>query len=165
MIIIFNIILLNFFITGRGGGWEFTKAFHKALKKSVENNFDHHKEFPIIHCMCHSQGTLLAIAALYSCQGDSPSHLRPIIRGSDDFWPFNSASHGPHIYANAINSILFHRDMFQTSLGKPSELHAVSRAISGGPVYVSDRPKEQNVEIFKKITFPNGNLKFIKLIR
>eukprot|EP00600_Ochromonadales_sp_CCMP1393_P001798 CAMPEP_0174988054 /NCGR_PEP_ID=MMETSP0004_2-20121128/19901_1 /TAXON_ID=420556 /ORGANISM="Ochromonas sp., Strain CCMP1393" /LENGTH=912 /DNA_ID=CAMNT_0016241205 /DNA_START=107 /DNA_END=2842 /DNA_ORIENTATION=+ len=29
---------------------------------------DHHSEFPIIHCMCHSQGTLLSMLAIY------PSH-------------------------------------------------------------------------------------------
>lgn len=49
------------------------------------------------------------------------------------------------------------RDMFQSSLGKPSEMHAVSRALSGGPVYVSDRPYTQEKEILRKIAFPSGN--------
>jgi hypothetical protein len=107
----------------RGNGWELTKAFHKALKKSVEKNFGYRRdarisennsvdkiidkddpEYPMIHCMCHSQATLLSIGALYSSEDGSP---KPIVRGSDDFWPFDAASHGPHLYANAINSILF----------------------------------------------------------
>jgi hypothetical protein len=48
------------------------------------------------------------------------------------------------------------RDMFQSSLGKPSEMHAVSRALSGGPVYVSDRPYTQAKDILRKIAFPSG---------
>lgn len=102
----------------RGNGWELTKSFHKALKKSVEKNFGRRKvdvdteteeldgetEYPVIHCMCHSQATFLSIGALYSSDDHS---TRPIIRGSDDFWPFDAASHGPHIYANTMNAILF----------------------------------------------------------
>ena len=89
--------------------------FHFALKHSVGNNFsprtvsqDHdietdddkmenmHIEFPIIHCMCHSQGTLLSILALYpssDClENEDYSNIElcrkqiPVVRGSDDFW-------------------------------------------------------------------------------
>ncbi|CAN0546389.1 unnamed protein product, partial [Ectocarpus sp. 8 AP-2014] len=31
-------------------------------------------------------------------------------------------------------------DMFQTNIGDASWMHAASRAVSGGPVYISDRP-------------------------
>ena len=130
------------------------------------------EEFPIIHCMAHSQATLLSILALYPdvvepsqysppdqhtsdqytddkntgdkrnfsdsdinsdsdtdtdrdghCDNDGGNvgddtinditpfhplaHQRniPIVRGSDDFWPTDAASHGPHLYANAINAL------------------------------------------------------------
>jgi Raffinose synthase or seed imbibition protein Sip1 len=48
------------------------------------------------------------------------------------------------------------RDMFQTSLGKPSHMHAAARAISGGPVYVSDRPEEHDRIVLNKLAFANG---------
>lgn len=117
-------------------GWQSASAFHLALKDSTSSNFGHSKdsnssitkdilEFPIIHCMCHSQGTLLSILALYPSSADTWSdiaeneyrqfkfnrieqrrRLVPIIRGSDDYWPSLSSSHAPHIFVNAINSIL-----------------------------------------------------------
>ena len=127
------------------------------------------QEFPVIHCMCHAQGTLLAIAPLYDI--DDPlnsvadeSRMMPVIRGSDDFWPNDDASHGPHLYANAMNSLLMSRigvhdwDMFQTNLGKPSAMHACARAISGGPVYVSDRPLEHESSLIRRLAFPDGSL-------
>jgi len=98
----------------RGGGWQLAKAFHLALKKSVGKNFgkpdsphsNSEEEFPLINCMCHSQSTLLAIAALYSNDGGKSRRKLPVVRGSDDFWPFDEASHGPHLFANAMNSLL-----------------------------------------------------------
>lgn len=117
-------------------GWQSASAFHLALKDSTLSNFGHSKnsnksfskdnlEFPIIHCMCHSQGTLLSILAVYPSSADTWSDLAaneyrlfkfnrieqrrrlvPIVRGSDDYWPILSSSHAPHIFVNALNSIL-----------------------------------------------------------
>jgi Raffinose synthase or seed imbibition protein Sip1 len=41
--------------------------------------------------------------------------------------------------------------MFQTTLGAVSWMHAASRAISGGPVYISDRPGDHNTDILKRM--------------
>lgn len=47
---------------------------------------------------------------------------RAVIRGSDDFYPREDSSHGPHLYTNAYNSLLISSvglqdwDMFQTGL-------------------------------------------------
>lgn len=109
----------------RGGGYSLTLAYHVALKASISSNFGEagEQEFPIIHCMAHSQATLLAILALYSDVQDpgaaaeassgggdaAASHQQrrlPVVRGSDDFWPKEMASHGPHIMVNAINALL-----------------------------------------------------------
>jgi len=117
-------------------GWQSASAFHLALRDSTLSNFGFSKdcnnsiskdnvEFPIIHCMCHSQGTLLSILAVYPSSADTWSdiatneykefkfnrieqrrRLVPIIRGSDDYWPTSSCSHAPHIFVNALNSIL-----------------------------------------------------------
>lgn len=69
-------------------------------------------------------------------------------RTSDDFIPDVPKSHGVHIFKNAVNS-LFTRDityadwdMFMTK-HEFGAYHAAARAISGGPVYVTD--KEQKI--------------------
>lgn len=165
--------------------WQVTTAFHRGLQSSVGRYFGHAPqaaaavpakeiaagEFPIIHCMCHSQATLLSILALYTsppslCKapaapvpvGDGAgagagagvvdsrggsSAAVSVVRGSDDFYPTEPLSHGPHIFVNAINSLLMSYvglhdwDMFQSAMaGRHAVMHAAARAISGGPVYV-----------------------------
>ena len=157
-------------------------------------------EYPVIHCMGHSQGVLLSLAALYDSldhtlddggghnnnnynirRSKTRTHTRtsahtqieennwrarqaPVIRGSDDFWPLDGASHGPHLYVNALNSLLLSQiavqdwDMFQSSLGKTSYMHACARAVSGGPVYVSDKPSEHDNDIINRLAFPDGSV-------
>ncbi|CAJ1372149.1 unnamed protein product [Effrenium voratum] len=38
------------------------------------------------------------------------------------------------------------------------EMHAAVRAISGGPIYVSDRPGEHDFELLKQLAAPDGEL-------
>ncbi|KAG5183354.1 raffinose synthase or seed imbibition protein Sip1-domain-containing protein, partial [Tribonema minus] len=90
---------------------------------------------------------------------------RPIVRGSDDFYPRDPASHGTHIYANAFNALLLAHcgtlqdwDMFQTSLGAVGAMHAAARAISGGPVYISDRPGEHDAALIRKMVLEDGSV-------
>jgi hypothetical protein len=154
-------------VAGSSGGWERALAFHKGLKASVSKHFDRTGggEHNIIHCMCHSHHILLSIATLYTSSGSSSGRRGlPVIRGSDDFWPLEDASHGPHLFINSLNSLFFPHlglhdwDMFQTDLGRSSALHAASRAISGGPVYVSDRPGTHSGAILRKLAFADGSV-------
>ncbi|CAM9961822.1 unnamed protein product, partial [Sphacelaria rigidula] len=134
---------VNFLGLGNGGSVMLSRAYHSALSKSVRRHFpDSDGEIGeggrIIHCMCHDSEILLQLPACYGRQ--------PVIRGSDDFYPRDSLSHGPHIYANAFNGLMISNcglqdwDMFQTGIGEASWMHAAARAVSGGPVYISDRP-------------------------
>ncbi|CAN0571990.1 unnamed protein product, partial [Ectocarpus sp. 12 AP-2014] len=105
--------------------------------------------------MCHAPSVLFHIA----CD-------RVVIRGSDDFYPREDLSHGPHLYSNSFNALLLSNlgvqdwDMFQTGLGgsNPSWFHAAARAISGGPVYVSDRPGQHNADILRKLVLEDGSV-------
>ncbi|CAN0263343.1 unnamed protein product, partial [Ectocarpus sp. 4 AP-2014] len=135
--------VVNFLGRGNGGSVMLARAFHTALSKSVRKHFsdsdgEKGEGGRIIHCMCHDSEILLQLPACYGRQ--------PVIRGSDDFYPRDKASHSPHIYANAFNSLMISScglqdwDMFQTNIGDASWMHAASRAVSGGPVYISDRP-------------------------
>ncbi|KAL9556851.1 hypothetical protein MBANPS3_001673 [Mucor bainieri] len=74
-------------------------------------------------------------------------------RNSDDFFPDEDGSHAWHIYANAINAlwtahypVVGDWDMFQSD--HPfAEYHASSRALSGGPIYITDIPGRHNVDL------------------
>ena len=158
----------------RAGGKNLALEFHRGLQRSVGSNFGRYQnnEVPVIHCMAHSQGTLLSIAALYNHkekgegegEGEGEGDMVPVIRGSDDFWPNDVSSHGPHIYANAMNALLISHlgihdwDMWQSCLGAPSLMHAASRAISGGPVYVSDKPYTQDATLLRRVSMPDGSI-------
>ena len=48
-------------------------------------------------------------------------------------------------------------DMFH-SLHPAAEYHASARAISGGPIYVSDAPGKHNFDLLKKLVLPDGSI-------
>lgn len=190
-------------------GWQTVAAFHSALQQSVGTHFTPElsnetssdpmagstvgseqlkgtevDSYNTIHCMCHSQGTLLSMLALYQSplecleegfesgedrdREDRRLRRVALIRGSDDFMPAEPASHGTHLFANALNALFLTHlglqdwDMFQsTGLGgergsRTARLHAAARAICGGPVYVSDRPGVHDPTLLQTIAFPTG---------
>ena len=152
------------------GGIHLASTYHLALQKSVGTSFSKANNgeitFPLINSMAHSQGILMTIAAMYpDLQEDASTHLlRPLIRGSDDFWPRILPAQGPHIFVNTLNSLLMSEiglhdwDMFASNIGPSSEMHAASRAISGGPVCTSDAAGTQNDEIYRRLAFPDGTI-------
>ncbi|CAM9742069.1 unnamed protein product, partial [Ectocarpus sp. 12 AP-2014] len=153
--------VVNFLGPGNGGSVMLARAFHTALSKSVRKYFsdsdgEKGEGGRIIHCMCHDSEILLQLPACYGRQ--------PVIRGSDDFYPRDKGSHSPHIYANAFNSLMISScglqdwDMFQTNIGDASWMHAASRAVSGGPVYISDRPGDHNTEILRRMVLEDGGV-------
>ncbi|KAI8374754.1 glycoside hydrolase superfamily [Radiomyces spectabilis] len=82
---------------------------------------------------------------------------RVIFRNSDDYFPDVSDSHPWHIYVNAMNSLWTNAldltadwDMFQ-SRHPFAEYHAISRAISGGPVYITDIPGYHDTSILSRL--------------
>ncbi|CAN0114655.1 unnamed protein product [Ectocarpus sp. 12 AP-2014] len=157
---------------GNGGVPVVTKAYHEGLVQSAQATFkEGDRPAALIHCMCHAPSVLFHIACV--------SEDRVVIRGSDDFYPREDLSHGPHLYSNSFNALLLSNlgvqdwDMFQTGLGgtgdaagaaglsegaNPSWFHAAARAISGGPVYVSDRPGQHNADILRKLVLEDGSV-------
>jgi raffinose synthase len=89
--------ILNCLGEGQGGSVALTHACQSALSSSVHKHFNGPN---IIHCMCHDSAMILQLPQHYD------GGVRPVIRGSDDFYPRDAASHGTHIYANAFNSLL-----------------------------------------------------------
>ncbi|KAG6662520.1 hypothetical protein I3843_03G230900 [Carya illinoinensis] len=133
---------------GLGGRVELTRQYHQALDASVSRNFP---DNGCIACMSHNTD------ALYC------SKQTAVVRASDDFYPRDSTSHTIHIAAVAFNSVFLGEfmqpdwDMFH-SLHPAAEYHGSARAISGGPIYVSDAPGKHNFELLKKLVLPDGSI-------
>ncbi|OMO57745.1 Raffinose synthase [Corchorus olitorius] len=133
---------------GLGGRVELTRQYHQALDASVGRNFP---DNGIIACMSHNTD------ALYCAKQTA------VVRASDDFYPRDPVSHTIHIAAVAYNSVFLGEymvpdwDMFH-SLHPAAEYHASARAISGGPLYVSDAPRRHNFELLKKLVLPDGSI-------
>ncbi|CAL5037067.1 unnamed protein product [Urochloa decumbens] len=133
---------------GHGGRVQLTRQYHQALDASVAKNFP---ENGIIACMSHNTD------ALCCCKQTA------VVRASDDFYPRDPVSHTIHIASVAYNSVFLGEfmlpdwDMFH-SLHPAGDYHGSARAISGGPVYVSDAPGKHNFELLKKIALPDGSI-------
>lgn len=138
---------LENFTNGLFGRGTAMRAYQHALQGST---FTHFKG-GLIHCMCH--GSDVAYNMLAST----------VWRNSDDFFPKQPESHQFHVHANAMNNLWSSQfsvpdwDMFQ-SHHEHGAFHAASRAISGGPIYVSDRPGEQNAEVLRRLCDDEGRL-------
>ncbi|OAY66778.1 putative galactinol--sucrose galactosyltransferase 6 [Ananas comosus] len=133
---------------GLGGRVQLTRQYHQALDASVAKNFP---DNGIIACMSHNTD------ALYCAKQTA------VVRASDDFFPRDPVSHTIHIASVAYNSVFLGEfmlpdwDMFH-SLHPAAEYHASARAISGGPIYVSDAPGKHNFELLRKLVLPDGSI-------
>ncbi|HWT03024.1 MAG TPA: Sip1-related alpha-galactosidase [Pyrinomonadaceae bacterium] len=86
-----------------------------------------------------------------------------VARNSDDYLP--EVPHNPkdHVYQNAYNAYWTANfaypdwDMFQSHDAR-GEFHAVARAVSGGPVYITDEPGKERAEIVRPLAFSDGKL-------
>jgi raffinose synthase len=132
---------------GFGGRIEVTRAYREALEKSAAKHF----QGRIINCMA---------SAMENYYGSSRSTL---MRTSIDFWPKRPETHGQHLYCNAQMGVWFGEfmhpdwDMFQ-SAHEMGAFHAAARAVSGGPVYVSDTPDAHDFELLSKLVLSDGSV-------
>jgi len=131
-----------------GGGPALSRTFHAALESSIAEHFPHNHA---INCMCHSTENLYRMAGT------------AVARASDDFYPRDPASSQPHIAACAYNSLFLSAllqpdwDMFH-SKHPAARLHAMARAVSGGAVYVSDKPGEHDYGLLRQLVLPDGSI-------
>ena len=132
---------------GHGGGVKMTATVRKALETSVGKHFGGE----MINCMSNGNDMV------YHC------HDSNLMRSSGDFYPNRASSHSAHIFHNAVNSIWLSRfvwcdwDMFQTSHIYGS-YHAAARAVSGSPVYVSDRVDAHDFDLIRSLTDREGKV-------
>jgi len=124
------------------------RSYQQALQTSAVRHFDG----GIIHCM--SNGLDVAYQMEQTV----------VWRNSDDFFPKrNSSAQQLHVCTNALNNLwtgtfaLPDWDMFQ-SHHRTAEFHAAARALSGGPVYVCDKPGRQNFRVLRKLASSDGRV-------
>ncbi|KAG0131993.1 glycoside hydrolase superfamily [Tuber indicum] len=122
--------------------------YQEAFRKSAIKYFDQR----VIYCMSHVPQILYT--ALLRDDG-----LKVFLRSATlhpdamlmYFYPNVPQSHSWHIFANAMNMILFRQlhilpdwDMFQTSLPQYASIHAAARCLSGGPIFITDSPESHD---------------------
>ncbi|XP_052197929.1 probable galactinol--sucrose galactosyltransferase 5 [Diospyros lotus] len=149
--------LLEMMCEDYGGRVELAKAYYKALTSSVRKHF-------------RGNGV---IASMEHCNDFMFLGTEAIALGrvGDDFWCTDPSGdpngtfwlQGCHMVHCAYNSLWMGNfihpdwDMFQ-STHPCAEFHAASRAISGGPIYVSDTVGKHNFQLLKTIVLPDGSI-------
>jgi raffinose synthase len=131
----------------QGGRVAMMRAYREALEGSAGVHFGGN----LINCM--SNASEMHVHTLGST----------LTRTSTDFWPDKPESHGLHLWTNAQVGLWFGQwvhpdwDMFQSGHSAGS-FHAAGRALSGGPVYVSDKPGAHDFDLLRKLVLPDGSV-------
>ena len=139
--------LLEAVSTGQGGRVVLAAAARQALEASTRQHF----QGRLINCMACTQEVLYQ-----SAEGS-------VLRTSDDFFPDRPASHGQHLHVNAVAGLWLGEfmlpdwDMFHSQHPRGA-FHAAARAISGGPVYVSDKPGAHDAKLLRKLVLSDGTV-------
>jgi len=137
----------------RGGGAWASRMFVSAMERAAATHFGTAKQgdsVAVLNCMCHSTEQLYSYAS------------SAVVRASDDFYPRDSASWRFHITACAYNSVFLSTiglpdyDMFQ-SVHPAAWQHAAARAVSGGPMTLSDAPGKHDTAVLDAIALADGS--------
>lgn len=139
--------MLEAVAAGQGGRVALARASRRALEASAARHFDAR----LINCMsCTSECAYLS--------ADST-----LLRTSDDFFPQRPESHGLHLHVNALAGVWFGEfmqpdwDMFHSAHPRGA-FHAAARAVSGGPVYVSDKVGVHDADLLRKLVLSDGSV-------
>lgn len=123
------------------------RDYHDALEASVGQHFDN----AVINCMGMASEDMWNRSA------------SPVSRCSDDFQPEDAEWFTKHILQCSYNSLIQGQfyycdwDMWWTDDGQ-AEKNSVLRAVSGGPVYVSDELGRSRLEVLKPLTLNDGKI-------
>jgi raffinose synthase len=131
-----------------GGYAAVARRFHESLEDSVALHLPGNLQ---LNSMCCD------IETIYNLKNSS------IARVGEDFYPTLKASHISHIANAAFTSLMIapicHVDWdMMHSVHHEAELHAGARAVSGGLIYVSDRPGEHGFDLLKRLVLPDGSI-------
>lgn len=126
---------------------EAARSYHKAMEASVGEHFD--------NCMINCMGM--------SSEDMWNRSVSPITRCSDDFKPENREWFAKHITQCSFNSLIQGQlyycdwDMWWTDDAQAIK-NSVLRAISGGPVYISDMLGRSQKKIIEPLILGDGKV-------
>ncbi len=125
---------------------------HEAAQRALQGAAANHLRAGVVHCMAHSPDIFWRLP------------FGNAWRNSDDFYPDKPfAAQARHLVDNAYNAVLFGElawpdwDMFH-SRHPHAWFHAVARALSGGPVFVSDKPGRHDFALLRRLVLPGGRV-------
>ena len=126
---------------------EAAHSFHDGMEQATEDTFGN----SLINCMGMSSEDMWS------------RKMSSVSRCSDDFQPENRAWFTKHILQCAYNSLLQGQfywcdwDMWWTDDGQALK-NSVARAISGGPIYISDKIGRSRGEILDSLVMNDGKI-------
>lgn len=135
------------FYKGKGAVGKIARGVHKAMEASVGEHFDNR----MINCMG------MASEDMWN------RSQSPVSRCSDDFQPESRAWFSKHILQCSYNSLIQGQlyycdwDMWWTDDGQAMK-NSILRAISGGPVYVSDMLNRSRREVLMPLVLDDGRI-------
>ncbi len=135
--------------------FEFAKRIHEGLNGAVDKYFGG----AIINCMDMGNN------AFYNFGSTA------LARASEDYFPYEPGESydimrgnaAVHVLGNITNSLWFGQmvypdyDEFE-SYNPNAVFHAIARAISDGPVYVTDKPGKQDFAVLRPLVYNNGRI-------
>jgi raffinose synthase len=136
-----------------------TRAYREALEASAAKHFGGR---------LNTSGAAIPAVNLINCMSNAQetwygSRVSTLLRSSIDFFPSMPETHGAHLYTNAQVGLWFGEfmhpdwDMFQSG-HEWGAFHAAGRAVSGGPVYVSDKPGKHDFALLAKLVCSDGTV-------
>ncbi|MDC0584308.1 Sip1-related alpha-galactosidase [Bacteroidales bacterium] len=131
----------------------FSNAYMAAsnLTKALEANMEEHN-MGLINCNANSMFVL------------SNAKYSNVTRCSEDYKVYNIGRARNHLYYSYASMPLLGQvfwgdhDMFHSSDTVSGEMMAISKAMSGGPVYLSDKPGHFDAELISPLCYTNGEL-------
>ena len=142
-----NQSMTNRFYRGLAPVGEVARNFHNAMEASVGQHFDNQ----MINCMGTASEDMWNRA------------VSPISRCSGDFKPENKEWFTKHIMQCSYNCLVQGQfyycdwDMWWTDDGQAMK-NSIIRAVSGGPIYVSDTSDRSRREILMPLVFEDGKI-------
>jgi hypothetical protein len=133
--------------------FDLSEKMHAAMYKSVNNLF----KGAVINCMDMT-------AEAYLNFGNSA-----VARAVEDYFPYEEGegydlqrgNAAAHVLQAVYNSLYFSQmvypdfDMFQ-SHNPNAVFHAIARTLNNGPIYLTDKPGQQNFDILNKLVYTDG---------
>jgi raffinose synthase len=135
------------FTDGVWARWEAATGLQRSLQQAAGSAFDG----CVINCM------EMTLENVYNWTKSD------VARSSDDYLPGVATDPAEHLLQNAYNALWIENfavpdyDMFQTD-GSDAEFQATARALSGGPVFSTDRPGRANADVLRHLCLADGRL-------